>query len=602
MSFFELYNKGMVYQEKSPVLWCGNCQTSIAQAEVEVIEEDTEFNYLRFETDRGKDITIATTRPELLPACVAIFINPEDQKKSSFIGGKARVPLFNREIPIMGDKAVDMDMGSGIVMCCTFGDQQDIEWWKKYNLPLREIIDREGRIESYGGLNILSARRKIIKDLESNSFLLKQENLKHHVAIHERCDSPIEFLSSKWYIRIMDKKEELLEAGEQINWYPAYMKQRYLQWVENLQWDWCISRQRYFGVPFPVWYCKDCGRTILADQEQLPVNPLKVKPVRTCHCGSSNFKPEKDVMDTCATSSLTPLINAHWRGDKETEYPIIPMNLRPQAHDIIRTWTFYTIVKSLYHYEEIPWKDIMVSGFVMAGKSEKISKSKGNANNTPSEFIKSYSADVVRLWAASANLGSDIVFSEEELKNNQRTPIKLWNAARFSLSHLTDFSLEKNIKYELMDLWILQRMKIVQQTVTRHLRKYEINQAKREIDNFFWSDFCDNYLEIIKERLYKPDKRGKEARLSAWQTLYQVLLIILKMFAIFMPHLTEEIYQNYFYEKEGKPSVHLLNWDSYLDFEPEEEVLQAGNDLLALLGMVRKYKTDRGLSLGEGLP
>ncbi len=606
LSFLDLYHKGRIYREKTPVLWCGNCQTSIAQAELDLKEEETLFNYLGFKTNSGEDLLIATTRPELLPACVAILIHPADQKNAHLIGKKAIVPLFRREVPILGDQAVDREIGSGIVMCCTFGDQQDIKWWRKYKLPLNEIIDREGKVKKaiayIGGLKLASARKKILEELELRGFLFKQEALKHQLACHERCDFPVEFISSEqWYIKIMDQKKELWQAGEEINWHPVYMKHRYQQWVANLQWDWCISRQRFFGVPFPVWYCKECGQVLLADQKQLPVNPLEDKPLQPCRCGSTAFTAESDVMDTWATSSLTPLINAGWQGGKELLNPLLPMNLRPQAHDIIRTWTFYTIVKILYHFKELPWQDIMISGFVLAGKKQKLSKSKGNTGKTPQELISKYSADVIRLWAGSANLGADIFFSEAGIRDNQKLPIKLWNAARFSLQHLQGLSCFAPIDFACIDRWIIQRTQQSQQKVTAYLERFEISQAREELAHLFWSDFCDNYLEIIKERLYQPEVRGKEARLSAQQTLYIVLLNILKMYAVFIPHLTEEIYQDYYRSREGIRSIHLLPWGFAPESSVEEGINEVGVDFIKLLGQIRKFKTERGLSLGQEL-
>lgn len=606
LSFLDLYHKKRAYRAKNPVIWCSECRTSIAQAEIEVKEKKTKLNFILFSTTTGEDLAIATTRPELLPACVAVFVHPQDQRYLHLIGKNAINPLTGEEIKIIIDEEVEIDKGTGAVMCCTFGDQQDIIWWKRYQLSLKEIINESGEIRTgrYSGMKLVEARKAILADLRSIDRLIKQQEITHQVAHHERCGQPIEFLSSEqWFIKIMDKKTEFLKLADQINWYPANMKYRYLDWVKNLEWDWCISRQRYFGVPFPIWYCEDCGEIIPASTEELPINPLESKPKQPCKCGSKKFIPEKDVMDTWATSSVTPLINADWQGSTKTKYPILPMSLRPQAHEIIRTWAFYTIVKSYYHFNQVPWKDIMISGFVMAKKGEKISKSKGNSKNSPRELIQKYSADVIRLWSSQAKLGTDIFFTEDELKNNSRLPIKLWNAARFVLGHLKDFSQTPEIKYELMDQWMLLKMSQIHHQVSEALERYQISQARAILDKFFWNDFCDNYLEIVKERLYKPDLRGEEKRLSAQQSLYQILLNILKMYAIYMPHITEEIYQSYFRDQEQKISIHLLNWNKYskLNFSKyfsSIDLNERGDEFINIAAMVRKFKSENALSLG----
>lgn len=601
LSFLELFTQGKIYQSKSPTLWCNQCQTSIAQAETEVKEVETKFNYLTFNTSTSEKLTIATTRPELLAACVAILVHPDDQRYQHLIDKKATIPLFGDQIPIISDGDVDMAKGSGVVMCCTFGDQQDVLWWKRHNLPLKEIFNDQGQLKAgtkYAHMTVLEARQAILADLKSSGELVKEEILSHQVAHHERCGHPIEFRNSQqWFIKILAEKERFLQAAEEINWYPSYMKFRYLEWVRNLAWDWCISRQRYFGVPFPVWYCATCGTPQLADPCQLPVNPLTDRPLTPCKCGSNDFIPDNDVMDTWATSSVTPEINAGWNGGQEFRYPLLPMSLRVQAHEIIRTWTFYTIVKSLYHFNQIPWENIMISGYVMASKGEKISKSKGNAQYTPEELIAKYSADVVRLWTSQAKLGTDIYFLESEIENQQRLPIKLWNASRFVLSHLEDYTPSQEADFELMDLWILDQLEKTHQKVTQELEGYEISQALTILERFFWHDFCDNYLEIVKERLYKPEIRGERQRLSGQQTLYLVLLNILKMYAIFIPHMTEEIYQSYYRAQEEVKSIHLLPWDHETKMSLPDEMVTSASDFIDIASQVRRYKSEERLSL-----
>lgn len=380
--FLELVKQGKAYTKESPVLWCTQCQTSIAQAELDTKDAESTFNYLPFQT--GDDtLAVATTRPELLYGCVCLFVHPADPRYSRYIGQTAKVPLYDYQIPVMADEKVSMDKGTGAVMCATFGDSTDAEWADAYRLPYRKIILPDGTIEGdvpfIGGLDTLSARKEILRLLSEKGLLLKTESITHTVAIHERCGKEIEIIPSRqWYIDVLSEKERFLKAADEIDWHPAHMKSRYLSWVSNLKWDWCISRQRYFGIPFPVWYCKDCGKPVFADPGQLPVNPLETTPygdgeTGKCICGCSTFIPESAVLDTWATSSLTPQIN------ERCGIPLIPMSMRCQAHEIIRTWTFYTIVRSLYHTGHLPWKDIMISGFVLAKKGEKISKSKSKS-------------------------------------------------------------------------------------------------------------------------------------------------------------------------------------------------------------------------------
>lgn len=612
LSFIDIFEKGGVYQDTNPNAWCTECMTSVAQAEVEAAESQSWFNDVVFGTDADEELVIATTRPELIPACVAVFVHPEDERRQHLVGRQAIVPLVRRRVPIMADQAVGVSTGTAAVMCCTFGDQQDIKWWRDHRLDLREMIGRDGRIKEghgrYSGMTCIEARSAILDDLNAEGCLRDRRPVTHMVACHERCGTPIEYLSSKqWFIRIMDKKDQLLRAADQIDWHPPYMKHRYMDWVNSLEWDWCISRQRYYGVPFPLWYCSECGAAKLAEREELPVDPLESSPKGKCKCGSSGFIPERDVMDTWATSSVTPFINAGWEGGTAFERPLLPMDLRPQAHDIIRTWAFYTIVKSLYHTGGIPWRNIMISGFVMAKKGEKLSKSKDHEAISPQALVSEYSADVVRLWTSTGRLGTDIVFVEDELRNNRRLPIKLWNAARLVLPHLVglngqvdrDSFLQAVI--EPMDRWLIQRVGATSSEVGAAFEAFEIHRARELLDSFFWSDFCDNYLEIVKERLYRSEVRGEAATKSARVTLYTALLEILKMYSVFAPHITEEIYQAYYIDREECESVQLLHWDTSLRMEADDETARGGTEFLKIVSMLRKFKSERGLSQGAGV-
>ena len=604
-SFIDLYKKGKAYYSDSPALWCPECRTSVAQAEVEAKELETNFVYLKFRlVDTGEEFIIATTRPELLPGCVSIFINPNNSEYSHLTGKKAIVPIFGFEVPIMADEKVSEEKGSGIVMCCTFGDQTDIEWWRKYNLPLKKVIARDGTIEAdiptYGGMKVEVARKQIIEELSQGGYVLKIEKIKHNVSTHERCCHAMEYtIAKQWFIRIVDQKEKFIEAGNAVNWHPAHMKERYMMWVKNIMWDWCISRQRYFGVPFPVWYCKECGEVIIAEESELPINPLTSMPKKACKCGCTEFIPETDVMDTWATSSMTSFINSGWATDDEMYKKLMPMSMRPNAHEIIRTWDFYTIIKSIYHCGMIPWNDIMISGFVLASKGEKISKSKGNSKIEPEDLLNKYSADVVRYWCANGRLGSDIAFSEDELRNGTKFITKLFNASKFALMHLQDYQPTTSIELLPMDRWILTKLAKLSKELNGYLDQYEIGLGLNAIEKFFW-DFCDNYIEIVKTRLYNPEIYGDEARLSVQTALYTTLLNLLKFMAPYFPHITEEIYQSYFREKEGRISIHSLLFDDLSGFA-DNEIMEEAEFAKSIIFEARKFKSENNLSMKEPL-
>ena len=599
LSFLDLINKGHCYHKESPALWCNECLTSIAQAELETKTIKTTFNYVKFKTvEDGKEFTIATTRPELLPAIVCVFVNPEDEKHKSLIGKTAHIPVIDGEVPIMADEKVAIDKGTGVVMCCTFGDQTDIEWWKKYNLPLKYIFTNDGRIidsvPNYGGLKIKEARKQIIEDLQNGGYIEKIEELEHEVQTHERCGKEVEYaVMNQWFIDIMNHKEDFIRIGNEIKWHPDYMHARYDEWVNNVAWDWCISRQRYFGVPFPVWYCKECGEVILAKQEDLPVNPLTDKPPVSCcpKCECQEFIPESDVMDTWATSSVTPLINMHYGEKDNYEALLKPMSLRTNASEIIRTWDFYTIVKSFYHFGMRPWDNVMISGFVMASKGEKISKSKGNSKVEPLSLIDEYSADVIRYWAASGRLGTDIVFSEETLLRGKKLVNKLWNVAKFIEMHLSDYTDKPFDDYEYIDKWILGSFQEIEKNFLRYLDEYEVGLALNTLEKFFWN-FCDNYIEIVKHRLYRPEEFGEIPRYSGQKTVYTLLYKLLQDFSIFFPFITEEIYQELFKDQK---SVHITEIKP-LEFNFESEI-KNGDLMMNIISQARGEKTINNVSL-----
>lgn len=600
-SFIKLAKSKKAYIDESPVLWCTHCHTSIAQAELESKDKETTFSTIKFQAD-GQPLSIATTRPEMLYGCVAIFIHPDDKRYNHLEGKMCKVPLYDFEVPILLDEQVQMDKGTGIVMCCTFGDTTDLQWYKTYDLPFKKVIDNNGHIIKgipyIGGLYVEKARKEILEILKNSGLIEKQESIEHSVSMHDRCGTSIEILPSKqWYIDIMTRKADYLKAAEEINWYPAHMKKRYIAWVENLKWNWCVSRQRYYGVPIPVWYCEFCGKEILAKEEDLPINPMTSSPKEACSCGCKSFVPETAVLDTWATSSVTPQINRLWEEDGERDY-LKPMTLRTQAHEIIRTWAFYTIVKSVEHDEQIPWEDMMICGFVLAKKGEKISKSKNNASKTPSELIDVHSADTIRYWAANSRLGTDTMFDEEELKQSKRFMTKLWNACKFSLMQLKSFDAFDESKILTQDQWIVAKYHQTTKEAMKYLNQYEVGLARNIIDDFFWKDFCDNYLEYAKDRLYKTDLYKKEAVESGQNALYYVTLGILKLYSIFVPHITEAIYQEFFKRFEGQLSLHQLRWDEQ---EIICEAVQLNDSIKNILTEVRKYKSERNLSMKESI-
>ncbi len=598
-SFLKIAKNGNCYHKESPALWCNECLTSIAQAELETKTLKTTFNYVVFKTkEDNEEFTIATTRPELLPAIVCVFVNPNDEKHNHLIGKTAHIPVIDVDVPILADEKVAMDKGTGVVMCCTFGDQTDIEWWKKYNLPLKYIFTDDGKIidsvPNYGGMKIKEARKKIIEDLQAGGYVVKIEELEHEVQTHERCGREVEYsVMKQWFVDIMNHKEDFLRIGNEIKWYPEYMHVRYDEWVNSIAWDWCISRQRYFGVPFPVWYCKDCGNPIFASEKDLPVNPLIQSPnIDKCpKCGCKKFNPETDVMDTWATSSGTPLINMRYGEKNNYESILRPMSLRMNAHDIIRTWDFYTIVKSYYMFGEKPWETVAISGFGLNSSGEKISKSKNNSELTPQKVIEQYSADVFRYWASSSKLGTDSYFSEQLMSIGKKLINKIWNVSKFIEMHLSDYEDKEFNNYEYIDRWILGKYMDMEKQFKKYMDEYEVGLALNSLEKFFWN-FCDNYIEIVKHRLYRPEEFGEIPRYSGQKTVYILLYKLLQDFSIFFPFITEEIYQTIYHKEK---SIHITKFEQ-LNFNYEKEV-NNGDKIIEIISIARGEKTNNNVSL-----
>jgi valyl-tRNA synthetase len=593
-SFLDLYKKGRMQRKDAPAMWCPECKTGVAQVEVQDKEIDSTFNEILFKVGK-EDLKIATTRPELLPACVAVFYHPNDERYKKYKGKMAKVPLMNFEVPIMEDKRVDMKKGTGIVMCCTFGDQTDMEWQKAYNLPIKTAITESGEMtsiaEKYEHLKIKAARKEIINDLREAGLLVNQIPIKHFVNVHERCGTEIEFVKSKqWFVKYLDLKEDLLKWGKELKWYPEFMRHRYDNWVKGLQWDWLISNQRYFGIPFPVWYCKDCDEIIFAKESQLPVDPLKDKPpVSKCpKCHSKKIIPETDVLNTWFTSSMTPQIINNLVKDEKMKKKLFPMDLRPQAHDIISFWLFNTIVKSRLHFGKNPWKDVVISGIVTM-KGEKMSKSKGNSIS-PQEVMEKYGADALRYWAASSKLGEDFDYQEKDLLTGKKLVNKLFNASKFIFMNLKDYQGKKPKKLAKADEEFIGKLNEVIKSCTKSFEDYEYSLAKQEIEQFFWSDFCDYYIEFVKKIIYQGER---DEKLSAQYTLYHSFLVILKLFAPLTPFITEEIYQENYKQYEKIKSIHITEW-------PEIGKEKSKGDweiIKERLALIRQFKSQKHLSL-----
>lgn len=647
-SFIELYKKGEIYQEERPVLWDIDYQTAIAQAELVDKEVPSAFYYFRFPFPDSKEyLIIATTRPELLPACVAVLVHPEDERYKRHIGKTILTPLFNVPVPIMGDEKAEPDKGTGVVMVCTFGDQTDVEWWKQFNLPLRQIVARNGTLlhvefvsangtiegssdkghlvipshnpdqanEIYSkmqGLYTGNAKKVIVEIANHIEGVIDrpETQITHAVRFFEKGDRPLEIVPTRqWYTRIIDKKEVLIEQGKKIKWHPDYMYKRYEHWVEGLNQDWCLSRQRFFGVPIPVWYPINAegeivySKPIMPEIKDLPVDPLSDVPpgYREEQRDKPNgFTGEPDVLDTWATSSLTPQIATHWFLNPERHKKLFPMDIRPQAHDIIRTWAFYTIVKAYLHDGEIPWKNVVLSGWILDPDRKKMSKSHGNVV-TPEPLIEQHGADSVRYWSAKARLGVDTAYDEQAFKVGRKLCTKLFNASKFAIMQLQNIDrglLRKEAIQNPIDIAIINELKTTIQRATESFEGFDYAQALMLTEEFFWSVFCDNYLEIIKPRVYQTGVTDE--RISACSSLRLIHRAIVRLFAPYLPYITEEVWNwEYSKDEDMASSVHKSPWPSVNEFEgiPETKYPELYEVLIGLVNPIRKAKAEANISL-----
>ncbi len=594
-------------------MYCVSCRTSVAQAELDDRKETSLFNDIIFKDQVGSELVIGTTRPELLPSCVALLFNPNDARYIHLQGRIAHVPLFDFSVPILPDDQVQIDKGTGLVMCCTFGDTTDVEWYKKHGFEFKRSIGFDGKFATHiphiGGLSVRDAREKIIDLLKEAGLLIKQSAVEHVIGIHERCKNPIEYtVLPQWFVRIVEYKDQFIKLADSIQWAPSFMKHRYIDWVKNLGWDWCISRQRFFGIPFPAWHCASCCTIMIADPEELPLDPEERIPSKPCiKCGGTDFIPDTDVMDTWNTSALTPYIVAELYtkhtvtfGEVQSSlHDFLPLSMRPQAHDIIRTWAFYSITRAWMHDDSIPWSDIVISGHVLAGSKEKLSKSQNNAALAPHTLIERYSADVVRYWTASGALGQDTAFSETQLKIGQKLVTKLWNAFKFIAMHSTDYAYTEATPKSLglINEWILHAGTLVFERYKNAFDIYEFSEALQHIEQFFWNDFCDNYLELIKDLLFNPDTYTAEHVNATKWTLHHVGLRVLQLYAPFIPHVTEQLYQMMFTSERTAPSLHGTQFQEWHHHHGYAESAVIMKQLLDVVASVRRLKSEHELSL-----
>ncbi|WP_297438745.1 valine--tRNA ligase [Thermococcus sp.] len=613
-SLLEFYEKGMLYRDKHPVYWCPRCRTSLAKAEVGYVEEDGYLYYIKLPlADGSGHVPIATTRPELMPACVAVFVHPDDERYKDVVGKKVKLSIFEREVPVIADEDVDPEFGTGAVYNCTYGDEQDVVWQKRYNLPVIIAINEDGTMNEnagpYAGLKAEEVRERIAEDLEKMGLLYDRKKVHHRVLRHtERssCMAPIELLpKTQWFIRVKDFTDEIVKVAEEINWYPEDMFLRLKDWAESMDWDWVISRQRVFGTTLPFWVCKN-GHVVPAREEDLPVDPRFDKPpVEKCPVCGAELEPVTDVLDCWIDSSITPLIITRWheamKGDEEAKRWFehnFPTALRPQGTDIIRTWAFYTIFRTHVLTGEKPWNDVLINGMVAGPDGRKMSKSYGNVV-APDEVIPKYGADALRLWTALAPPGEDHPFKWETVDYNYRFLQKVWNIYRFAERHLVDFDPSSAPEeLEPIDRWILSRLHRLIKFATEEMERYRFNLLTRELMTFVWHEVADDYIEMIKYRLYGDDE---ESKLKAKAALYELLYNVMLLLAPLAPHITEELYQEMFKRHVGAKSVHLLEWPKYNEGRISEEAERLGELAREIVGVMRRYKNSHGLALNAKL-
>ena len=652
-SFLQLAKKSLVERRRGPVLWDPQFQTAIAQAELEDKKTTGWLSYVKAklsgtgveklsEADSDVFVIYATTRPEMLYACVGMSVEEKGtyvrlkvketneiwitgketyaEKFSSveyevlgeltgkdLIGLSASIPFLEKSFTISHDEAVRSDLGSGIAYFCSYGGQEDIEWVIRHKAEPINLIGKDGKLleiaGDYAELNAAEARKKIIVDLEKAGHIIFKEKKEQIVNVGERSGREVEFIvSQQWYVNYLDRKEEFLAASDELGWNPKHMKSRLDNWIKGLNWDWGFSRQRHYGISIPVWYDKS-GKVYYADESQLPVDPTVDRPLGVAD--NIELTGEIDVFDTWFTSSSTPFLGTELVKDEKVRARLFPMSLRPQAHDIINFWMFYTMAKTRLLYGVNPWKDVTISGFVLDPRGNKMSKSKGNVV-APQDVMDKFSGDAIRYWSAGSKLGEDLPYQEKDVKTGQKFVNKLWNASKFSMMHLSDFDVDsgKGKVTEVFDHWLLAKMQRAIDSSTAFFDNYEYARAKGSSEIFFWQMLCDQYLEIVKDRLYNPDSRGKAERTSAQAALWESLWCVVRLMAPITPHICEEIYQLFFRGKvDGcdAVSVHNASWPVGNQLEIDASCEKVGDMGIEIINAVRKYKSTNKLSLKEEL-
>jgi len=622
-AFLNNLSRGEAYQSMAPTLWDVTFRTAVAQAELEDRDQPGAYHRIGFDGPDGK-VFIETTRPELIPACVALVAHPDDLRYQPLFGKTVKTPLFGVEVPVLAHRLAQIDKGSGIAMICTFGDLTDVIWWRELDLPNRAIIGWDGRLletapdvintpdalavySELAGKTTFSAKTRIVELLqESGDMVGEPKPITHPVKFFEKGDRPLEIVSTRqWYIRNggrdAELRERLLELGKELKFHPDFMRVRYENWVNGLTGDWLISRQRFFGVPIPVWYALDANgepdfdRVLVPANELLPIDPSTDVPsgyTESQRGVANGFIGEVDIMDTWATSSLTPQLGGGWLDDPEKFEKVFPYSLRPQGQDIIRTWLFSTVLRSQQEHGVLPWADAGISGWILDPDRKKMSKSKGNVV-TPNDLLVEHSSDAVRYWAASARLGTDAAFDTGMMKIGRRLAIKVLNAAKFVLSF--DAPAQDAKVTEPIDQSLLLNLAEVVRDATIAFENYDHTKALELSEKFFWN-FTDDYLELVKERAYGQGDFNTYEQASALVALRQALLTLLRLFAPFLPFATAEVWS---WWQSGKGSIHRSSWPT-----PEElnQGLDSSNlDLLDLASQAlfgtRKAKSDAKASM-----
>lgn len=593
ISFVKLFHMGLVYKGNFPVNWCPRCMTALADAEVEYRDNVTKLNFIKFGTEDGKGAMVATTRPELLCTCQAVAVHPDDAAKKSLIGTKVSTPIYGKEVPVISDAGVDPTFGTGNVMICTIGDKDDLEWVMKYRFPMEKGIDEFGNMTDiagkYAGMPVTEARAAIIEDMKASGELIDQKDSPQNVSICWRCHTPVEFLQvPQWFLKTVELKDKVMESADSINWYPQFMRTRLDDWVNSLEWDWVLSRQRIFATPIPIWECEKCDYAVPATEEMCYCDPTEDEPpVKECpECGGKLIG-STDVFDTWMDSSGSSLYNTFWERDAALHEKLFPMSMRPQSHDIIRTWAFYSILRSQQLKQSRPWNDIMIHGFIMAPDGTPMHSSIGNVID-PIPIIEEYGADALRYYAASCSLGIDHAFREKDVIRGRKLCNKIFNLGKFASRFLKEKPSGKG-KLRASDKWILSKFTRTLEAVTAEFDVYHFDKAMREAENFLWHEFADHYVEMVKSR---DDEAAK-------YTVYTVFLGVLKMMAPFLPHVTEDVYQEHFRATDGRKSIHLSPWpEPVMD---DAKAVAAGEILRDAIAVIRGWKSESKIPLNAPL-